>query len=123
MRIDRGLGRLIAGCVVAFSAALSVGDVAQAQNLDQGKSAPQLFSNGCTACHRSPRGLANGRIKLTLYMFLKQHYSAGSDEAWALADYLESAGDVPHGRPRTGAAKHAPHRHGDPVVRPPAPVR
>jgi hypothetical protein len=121
MRMLRGLSRLIAGCAMV----LLIGGTAQAQNLDQGKSPAQLFSNGCTACHRSPRGLAKGRIKLTLYMFLKQHYAAGSDEAWALADYLESAGDVPHGRPKTGAAKHAPRaRHdGDPVVRPPAPVR
>jgi hypothetical protein len=122
MRMLKGLSGLIAACAIALPAALSIGATAQAQNLDQGKSAPQLFANGCTACHRSPRGLANGRIKLTLYMFLKQHYSAGSDEAWALADYLEAAGDVPHGRPRTGAAKHAPHHRGDPVVRPPAPV-
>ena len=119
--MHKGLSWLIAGSVTA----LLVGATAHAQNLDQGKSAQQLFANGCTACHRSPRGLAKGRIKLTLYMFLKQHYAAGSDEAWALADYLESAGDVPRGRPRTGPTKHAPRsRHdGDPVVRPPAPVR
>ena len=113
------------GVIALGTIAMLIGTAAHAQNLDEGKSAAALFANGCTACHKSPRGLARGRIRLQLFMFLKDHYSTSSNEAWALADYLESAGDVPRGRPRTGPTKHAPRsRHdGDPVVRPPAPVR
>lgn len=68
--------------VVALTAAV------HAQNLDQGKSAPKLFADGCTTCHRSPRGLAKGRFSFMLSMFLKDHYTSGSDEASALASYL-----------------------------------
>lgn len=80
------------GCgllVITVMAALS-GAAIGAQNLDQGKSAQKLFAEGCTACHRSPRGLAKGRFQLTLYLFLQKHYSSGSSSAWALASYLES---------------------------------
>ncbi|WP_213738596.1 hypothetical protein [Bradyrhizobium sp. dw_411] len=78
---------------------------AQAQNLDLGKTAPRLFTDTCSACHRSPRGLAKGRYRLTLMMFLKEHYSTSSNTASELADYLVSV-DVPQGGPpRTGAKK------------------
>jgi hypothetical protein len=121
MRMHGGLSGLIAGSVTA----LLIGATAHAQNLDEGKSAAQLFANGCTACHRNSHGLAKGRFKLQLFMFLKQHYTTSSDEAWALAAYLGSVDGTPRGRPRTGPAKHAPRARndGDPVVRPPAPVR
>ncbi|MDE2469560.1 MAG: hypothetical protein KGL35_12640 [Bradyrhizobium sp.] len=105
--------------------AMLVCTAARAQNLDEGKSAGQLFANGCTACHRSPRGLAKGRFKLQLFMFLKDHYATNSSEAWALAAYLQSTEGPARGRPRTGAAKssHAPWHNGDSVTRPPMPVR
>jgi hypothetical protein len=98
---------------------------ARAQNLDEGKSPAALFANGCTACHKSPRGLARGRIRLQLFMFLRDHYSTSSNEAWALSSYLDAAGETPRG-PKSGARKPAhaaTRRDGDPVVRPPAPVR
>jgi len=113
------------GVIALGMLAMLAGTAAGAQNLDQGKSAAALFANGCTACHKSPRGLARGRIRLQLFMFLKEHYSAGSDEAWALSSYLEDAGDAPHTRPRTGVPKasHRARHDGDPAVRPHAPVR
>jgi mono/diheme cytochrome c family protein len=103
-----------------------IGTEAHAQNLDEGKSAAALFANGCAACHRSPRGLAKGRFRLTLFAFLQQHYSTSSSTAWELTSYLESVDDTQRGRPRPRAPKP---RHtafqpdGDPVLRPPAPVR
>jgi hypothetical protein len=103
-----------------------IGTKAHAQNLDEGKSAAALFANGCTACHRSPRGLAKGRFRLTLFAFLQQHYSTSSSTAWELTSYLESVDDAPHGRPRPRAPKQrqsAIRPDGDPVRRPPAPVR
>jgi len=34
--------------------------------------------------------IAKGRFRLTLYLFLQQHYVSNSSSAWALASYLES---------------------------------
>jgi len=51
---------------IGFVAAL-VPAMAQAQtNIDQGKPASELFANYCAVCHKSTRGLANGRSSLTL---------------------------------------------------------
>jgi len=85
----------VRGCglvVVAVMAAL--GGPAVAQNIDQGKPAPKLFAESCAACHRSARGLAKGRFRLTLYLFLQQHYASNSSAAWALTSYLESVDDA-----------------------------
>jgi len=76
------------------AAAALTATVASAQNLDAGKPAAKLFADGCSTCHRSPRGLAKGRFSLTLSWFLKDHYATSSDSAKALAAYLESV-DVP----------------------------
>ena len=104
-----------------------IGSAAHAQNLDQGKSAPALFANGCAACHRTPRGLAKGRFRLTLFAFLQQHYATSSSSAWELTSYLESVDDASHSRPRPRAPKKqrqsAIRPDGNPVPRPPAPVR
>jgi hypothetical protein len=109
-RLRRGLLALGAVVVMASGAA-------QAQNLDEGKSAPQLFANGCSTCHRSPRGLAHGRISLTLFLFLQQHYSTSSSSARALTSYLESVDDTGRGPSRPKAAKRSSS-----APRPPAPV-
>jgi hypothetical protein len=112
------LGRALVA--LGIIAALT-GTAATAQNLDQGKSAAKLFADGCTACHRSPRGLAKGRFKLTLYLFLKEHYASGPDSASALATYLESVDSNQRGpsrakpsRSATGASRSS--------ARPPKPV-
>ena len=96
---------------------------ATAQNLDQGKSAAKLFADGCATCHRSPRGLAKGRFKLTLYLFLKEHYASGPDSASALASYLESVDSNQRG-PSRAAAKPSRSATGASrsSVRPPKPV-
>src|SRR6476620_3004521 len=59
-------------------------------NLDAGKSAEQIFSNACNACHRSPR-----EIKPTSAAFLREHYTTGAREAAAMAAYLASVGSDP----------------------------
>lgn len=88
-----------------------------AQNLDAGKPPAKLFADGCTTCHRSPRGLAKGRFALTLYWFLKDHYATSPDSAKALASYLVSVDGPPAGKPR---AARPPRSGGAP--RPPAAV-
>jgi len=69
-------------------------------NIDQGKSPAELFANGCAACHKTTRGLANGRSSMTLSIFLREHYTASSDQAAALAAYvLNSGGNAPAPKP------------------------
>jgi mono/diheme cytochrome c family protein len=109
-------GRLAALVVVALAAAVP----ARAQNLDEGKSAAKLFADSCTTCHRSARGLAKGRFRLTLYMFLKDHYSNGSDTAWALASYLADIDSAPHGRSPGKPKKPPAASHS--ALKPPMPV-
>ena len=82
-----------------------IGGGAHAQNLDQGKPAPKLFADGCATCHRSARGLAKGRFRLTLFLFLQKHYATSSSSAWALTSYLESVDTPQRGRSRAAAAK------------------
>jgi mono/diheme cytochrome c family protein len=83
---------------------------ASAQNLDAGKSPEKLFADGCSTCHRSPRGLAKGRFSLTLSWFLKDHYAAGSDTAKALAAYLESVDSAPPAAAKSARRKPRPPR-------------
>ena len=91
-------------------------------NIDQGKSAADIFSSVCTACHKTPRGLAAGKNSLMLSAFLREHYTASSDQASALAAYVLGAGgaepapkqkpEVEHARaeePKAGELKTAPH--------------
>jgi len=104
--------------------ALLSGPPVQAENLDAGKSGAKLFSESCATCHHGARGLTKGRFRLTLYLFLQQHYVSNSSAAWELASYLESVDDAPRGRTRTAAAKHAPATasKSGPSLRPPASV-
>jgi hypothetical protein len=102
----RGCGVLrhlvpVIGAVSAVAmAALSAGPSRGQTNIDQGKPASELFANYCAVCHKSTRGLANGRNSLTLSMFLHEHYAASSQQAAALAAYVISAGgNAPAAKP------------------------
>ena len=95
--------KLASGLLVFAVTAFLTGSAAEAQNLDQGKPAAKLFSESCVSCHRSPRGLAKGRFRLTLYLFLQKHYVSGSSSAWALASYLESVESAKRGQSRVAA--------------------
>jgi hypothetical protein len=61
-------------------------------DLDEGKSGPQMFSSSCSVCHQSAQGLAKGRGAGQLGSFLRQHYTTGTGQANALANYLTSGG-------------------------------
>jgi hypothetical protein len=98
------------------------GEAAYAQNIDQGKPAPRLFADSCAACHHNARGLAKGRFRLPLFLFLQQHYASNSSSAWELTSYLESVDTPPQrGRARTTGAKPS-SRASRSSLRPPAPV-
>jgi mono/diheme cytochrome c family protein len=109
-------GRLAALGVVV----LAISGPARAQNLDQGKSAAKLFSDSCATCHRNPRGLAKGRFRLTLYAFLKDHYSTGSDTAWELASYLADLDNASSGRPQGKPKRPSSASHSS--LKPPAQI-
>ncbi|MGA7074885.1 cytochrome C [Bradyrhizobium sp.] len=102
-----GRGLLVLGALTSWS-----GPAAFAQNIDEGKSAQQLFANSCATCHSNPRVLAKGRFRPTLFAFLQDHYTTGVGEAWALASYLASV-DAPPARSRSAKQKAS--------KRPPAP--
>jgi hypothetical protein len=101
-----------------------IGGPAYAQNLDQGKSAARLFSDGCATCHRSAHGLAKGRFSLTLFLFLQKHYASNSSSAWALTSYLESVDSAQRRRSRAATVKpsHPAISTSRPPMRPPMPV-
>ena len=120
MKSLQELGRALAALGII---AVLTGAAANAQNLDQGKSAARLFADGCASCHRSPRGLAKGRFNFTLYLFLKEHYASGADSASALASYLGSVDSNQRDQSRA-AAKLARPAAGTSrsSLRPPMPV-
>jgi hypothetical protein len=110
-------------CLLVLGAiCVLIGAAAHAQNLDQGKSATRLFADSCATCHRSARGLAKGRFRPTLFLFLKEHYANSSSAAWELASYLASVDSPQSGRSR--AAMGNPSRHATPrsPIRPPMSV-
>lgn len=84
--------------------------MAQAQtNIDQGKSPAEVFANDCATCHKSARGLANGRGSSGLASFLVEHYTASKDQAASLAAYVMGA----------GGGEAAPATHGPKPASPP----
>jgi cytochrome c553 len=88
--------------------------LARAQtNLDQGKSAAQIFASVCSECHKAPRGLANGKNVSAVADFLHEHYTTSREQAAALAAYVaggrggEPIGGAAQGRGQKPAADHA----------------
>ncbi|HVY57365.1 MAG TPA: hypothetical protein VHA77_05895 [Xanthobacteraceae bacterium] len=103
---------------LTVAAVLLLGGVgAHAEDYSAGKTPAQLFASDCTACHRSPGGLAKGMDARSLAGFLREHYTTSPDHASALASYLASVG----GRaPASGAASR---RAKPPAEEGPAPSR
>jgi len=77
---------LLIGCFAADKV------LAQATNLEAGKSSAQIFAGTCAACHKSPRGLLRTVSPGSLPGFLRQHYTTSSDMAAPLSAYLISNG-------------------------------
>ena len=61
-------------------------------SIDAGKSPAEIYSTVCATCHKSARGLANGRGTSGLASFLAEHYTSGKDQAAQLAAYVMGAG-------------------------------
>ena len=99
---------LLASCLVGPDA------WAQAQNLEAGKSASQLFAGTCTACHKSPRGLLKTVSPGALPGFLREHYTTSSDMASQLASFLVSNGASDARQAKQGADKQGADKQGGP---------
>jgi mono/diheme cytochrome c family protein len=99
-------------CLIVLGTVCALLPAALAQNIDEGKSAQRLFADTCVNCHRSANGLAKGRFRPTLFLFLQDHYTASKSEAWELSSYLAAVDTPPGARSKkTRTSK-----------RPPAPV-
>ena len=83
---------LSSATVVLLIGCLTAGVARAGENLDAGKSPSQIFSNTCSACHKSPRGLLKNTPASSLPGFLRQHYTTGTDMAAVLSSYLISNG-------------------------------
>jgi hypothetical protein len=77
---------LLVGCLAAERA------LAQATNLEAGKTPSQIFAGTCNACHKAPRGLLKTVPASSLSSFLRQHYTTSPEMAGVLASYLISNG-------------------------------
>jgi len=63
-------------------------------NIDQGKSASQIFSNACAECHKSASALRKGKSAAAVAEFLSQHYTTGSAQAASLAAFVVGGRDT-----------------------------
>lgn len=101
-RVARAIGPVAALGFALFPA------MAHAQvNIDQGKSAADIYANVCTACHKTMRGLAAGKNSLMLSAFLREHYTASSTQASALAAYVLGAGGAEPAPKQKPESEHA----------------
>jgi hypothetical protein len=83
------------GLLAAWGFALSAAPARAQVNIDQGKSAAEIFSNDCGTCHKTAKGLANGKNSATLAGFLREHYTSSAQQAASLAAYVLGAGAGP----------------------------
>jgi hypothetical protein len=98
---------MLAGAIVA--AAAGVTQLRAQSVLSDPKDAPKVFASTCSACHKSPQGLAkSGQVA----GFLRQHYTTGAEMSAAMAAYLVSAGSGPAGK-KGAAATVAPGEESD----------
>ena len=95
------LSRALILATVMLSVLLAARDV-RAQNLEAGKSPSQIFSNSCSACHRSPRGVLKTLPPGSLPGFLRDHYTTSKDMAQQMSSYLLSNGATD---PRGGGSR------------------
>jgi hypothetical protein len=114
---------LSSATVVLLIGCLTAGVARAGENLDAGKSPSQIFSNTCSACHKSPRGLLKNTPASSLPGFLRQHYTTGTDMASVLSSYLISNGasdpryqgkDQPKQKDARKDAKQDPRQDGRP---------
>jgi hypothetical protein len=107
-------------------------NLARAQgNLDQGKTAAQLYASACATCHKSPQSVSHTKWFFGLESFLRQHYTSSGESAAILAAYLKAQEKPLVESRRGGVAKQvsqarpsepAPSDFGEDIPRPPADI-
>lgn len=86
-----GFWRIVLVIATAATGAGIAGLHAQTALMDP-KDSKAIFATTCTACHKSPQGLAkSGQVA----GFLRQHYTTGPEMSAAMAAYLVAAGPAP----------------------------
>jgi hypothetical protein len=103
------------GLLAAWGIAVAAEPARAQVNIDQGKSPAEIFSGDCGTCHKTAKGLANGRNAGALAGFLREHYTSSGQQAASLAAYVLGAGSGPApsaglkpgtgGEQKTGEAK------------------
>lgn len=97
-----GIGRIVLiGALLASG--LGIAGLRAQTVLGDPRDAARTFASNCSACHKSPRGLAkSGQVA----GFLRQHYTTGPEMSAAMAAYLVAAGSAPAEKkgPATAAA-------------------
>lgn len=84
--------------VIGLSAVLAPAVASAQTNLDQGKSASQIFASACAECHKSAHSLGKGQSASALTDFLREHYTTNAQQAAALAAYVRGgSGESPIG--------------------------
>ncbi len=103
--MSEGIWKFTLGLLV-----LGAAGSAAAQDYTAGKTAAQLFQSDCSACHKSPQGLAKGMDQRALVSFLREHYTTKQESAGALAAYVAGAGpgDARQRPPAAGATGQNP---------------
>jgi hypothetical protein len=75
--------------------ALAVASSAEAQgNLDQGKTAAQLYASDCAMCHKSPQSVSDTKWFFGLESFLRQHYTSSRESAAVSCGLSERTGQT-----------------------------
>lgn len=103
---------LLAGALLAGG--LGVVQLRAQTVLGDPRDAAKTFASNCSACHKSPQGLAkSGQVA----GFLRQHYTTGAEMSAAMAAYLVSAGSAPASKKNAAtaetAATHAKGKKGE----------
>jgi hypothetical protein len=130
--IGLGLGFLGLGFPgFGFLAFVSASAAAAQGNLDQGKTAAQLYALACATCHKSPPSVSKTRWFFGLESFLREHYTSGRESAAILAAYLDGQGKALAEPQRGRLARHAGQTRpaasmanelGEDIPRPPADI-
>jgi hypothetical protein len=90
-RCEVSFRRIVLVIATAATGAGVAGLHAQTALVDP-KDSRQIFATTCSACHKSPQGLAkSGQVA----GFLRQHYTTGPEMSAAMAAYLVAAGSAP----------------------------
>src|SRR5579864_3067995 len=103
----RGIGLRFRFLGFGFLALVSVSVAAAQGNLDQGKTAAQLYASACATCHKSPPSVSKTRWFFGLESFLREHYTSNSESAGILARYLKGQEKLSADSQRGRGATHA----------------